>query len=458
MNWLCNTAVFSNQPAILTDVGCSISYLEMERLSSELVESVTEKDLVVLECDNSVFSVLAYVGLVGKRVPTLLVDRNLADDLKSDLFAHYHVSVVIGNGDLKRLSPSGPAMHSDLALLLSTSGSTGSPKLVRLTNSNLHANARQISTYLHLDDKSRAITSLPQQYSFGLSIINSHFLVGGSIVLTNRSVAERAFWELFEVTNANSLSGVPATFEMLRRIRFERMVLPSLKTLAQAGGRLQAELVEFFSKLGQAKGFDFYVMYGQTEATARMAYLPPSFSISRSESIGFAIPEGKFELIDTNGSLIQQPGVQGELVYQGPNVMLGYATNIGDLQKGDELGGVLRTGDIAERDSEGFYYIRGRIKRFVKLFGNRVNLDEVEKHLQSKSISVYISGRDDLVVIFGLDQDSVQAGLAEFCKQFKFHHSGVKACVVDAIPRNESGKLQYNRLMEVFQNQMGGSK
>jgi acyl-CoA synthetase (AMP-forming)/AMP-acid ligase II len=452
LNWLCNIEKFGSNTALYIEDGRSFSYNEIANLSEDRTVSLRQGDLVALECDNSLDSVLAYIGLINRKIPILLLDRNLAGDLKKLILEHYRVSVVVCSGRCERILPSGPPMHSELGLMLSTSGSTGSPKLVRLTIDNLISNAKQIIEYLHLNQESRAITVLPLQYSFGLSIVNSHLLIGGSLVLTNKSIAERFFWDLLQSTNTNSFSGVPATFEMLRRMRFERMNLPNLKTVTQAGGRLSAESVRFFTELGRARGFEFFVMYGQTEATARMAYLPPPQALVRSDSIGVPIPGGRFELIDADGKIIDQDYVQGELVYYGPNVMMGYASCVEDLAKGDENQGVLKTGDIAERDSEGFYYIRGRLKRFIKIFGNRVNLDEVEKHLQGIGLSVYTSGKDDLMIIFGTDEHDVQVSAVEFCKRYQFHNSSVRTCVVESVPRNESGKVQYGQLLEIFED------
>ncbi len=434
-----------------TEEGRELSYQNITEQLQKPNLDINESDLVAIECDNSVVTLLQYLELLSRSIPILLVDRNLSYELRCKLYAHYHVSYVLSNGDGTRRLTQGPATHPELRVLLSTSGSTGSPKLVRLTEKNLFSNATQIADYLSLGLTSRAITTLPLHYSFGLSIVNSHLYAGGSIVLTNSSVTERHFWGLFNSSRANSLSGVPATFEMLKRLRFERMNLPYLRTVTQAGGRLSPELVRFFANLGKEKDFDFYVMYGQTEATARMSYLPPEEAITRSDSVGKAIPKGSFELIDQHGNEITTPRTLGELVYRGPNVMMGYATSAADLQLGDELRGVLRTGDIAERDDEGFYYIRGRLKRFIKLFGNRVNLDDVEQKLQTLGHDVYASGVDDKLVIFGLSEENAQRAAKCFCELFRFHSSAVSTYTVSNFPRNESGKLQYSKLMDMYE-------
>ena len=223
--------------------------------------------------------------------------------------------------------------------------------------------------------------------SFGISILNSHLVSGATILLTDKSIAQKEFWNFIKQEKATSLSGVPYTFEMLKRLRFFRMDLPSIKTITQAGGKLRADLVKEYIDGAIATNKQFIVMYGQTEATARMSYLPWEVASEKYASIGVAIPGGVFELQDENLKVITCCDVDGELVYRGANVSMGYAETQSDLTKGDENNGILYTGDIARRDADGYYYITGRMKRFVKVFGNRVNLDAIEQILKSSSFS-----------------------------------------------------------------------
>lgn len=457
MSFVFNSPDAIHRVAVTVDSGDCVTYGQLAKLSSQATDAFKPDDLVAIECDNSLDSLLAYVGCMQKGVPALLVEKGLDDSKKAQLYQHYRVSLVNSGGVSQRLLPCGPAMHPDLALLLSTSGSTGSPKLVRLSRFNINSNARQIATYLGLDHQSRAITTLPLQYSFGLSIINSHFFVSGSIALTDKSITERGFWDFFHLAKPDSFSGVPATYEMLRRIRFERMSLPSLKTMTQAGGRLSAESIEYFANLGLNKGYEFWVMYGQTEATARMSYLPSSQSLSKSDSIGIPIPDGRFEIIDSDGYRIDCAAQVGELVYYGPNVMMGYATDATDLARGDTQNGRLCTGDLAEFDVDGYFYIRGRLKRFLKLFGNRINLDEVEKDLQKEGLNVYVSGKDDQLLIVGTDNNEVERASIDFCSRFRFHPSAVKVMVLEQIPRNDSGKIQYAKILDLFESKVSTS-
>jgi acyl-coenzyme A synthetase/AMP-(fatty) acid ligase len=257
---------------------------------------------------------------------------------------------------------------------------------------------------------------------------------------------EKDFWTFLEDEKATSLSGVPYTYEMLKRLRFFRMGLPSLRTLTQAGGKLNTELCREFAEYAQVTGKQFVVMYGQTEATARMSYLPPEQALSKAGSIGVAIPGGRFSLVDENRQLIETGGQTGELVYQGPNVSLGYAESAEDLAKGDENKGVLYTGDLAQRDNDGYYYIVGRKKRFIKLFGNRISLDETEGMLKSMYGDCACTGTDDKMTVY-ITEKGKEAEIKQFISmKTNIHFSAFEVRHIASIPKNSYGKTSYTEL------------
>jgi long-chain acyl-CoA synthetase len=287
---------------------------------------------------------------------------------------------------------------------------------------------------------------LPMSYTYGLSIINSHLLKGCSIILTKKTLMDKAFWGLLKTKEATTFGGVPYVYEMLKKLRFSRMELPSLKILTQAGGKMDPDLTREFATICEQKGIRFFIMYGQTEATARMSYLPSEYAISKAGSIGSAIPGGKFWLEDDSGNIIAGSDTIGELVYKGDNVTMGYAASCRDLCKGDENGGILRTGDMAKRDADGFYYIVGRKKRFLKLFGNRVNLDEVEQLIKGLGFSCVCAGEDDHLRIYTSDIEN-QAAIKNFVSERTgIHSSGFDVLYIESIPRNEAGKVIYSAL------------
>ena len=315
-------------------------------------------------------------------------------------------------------NPDSKPLPADLALLLTTSGSTGSPKLVRLSQKNLRSNADSIISYLNITEDERPVTGLPMYYSFGLSIINSHLLKGATLLLTNDSYIKKEFWTFANQYGFTSFSGVPFTFELLNKIKFWSMQLPTLKTITQAGGKLNNELIQLFYEEGKKKGIEFITMYGQTEATARMSYLPVKFLETKLGSIGKGIPGGTLFLVDDDKQMIMHPNVIGELVYKGDNVCLGYAESLDDLYRGDDNKGVLYTGDLAYFDEDGFFYIAGRKKRFLKLYGNRISLDYVEQlltpYLKEK---VCIGKNDEKLIILTTDAKYDEKQIIDFLSE-----------------------------------------
>jgi long-chain acyl-CoA synthetase len=463
MSFFTYTDNFDNNIAVITETE-DYSYRYLDNHSAELAACIPKRSFVFQLCENTIGSLLGYYTFLNKGIVPLLLESSGNKGLLNNLIEVYkpefiwlpieklnefnsYEKVYESHGyGLIKVGDFSPALNEDLALLLGTSGSTGSPKLVKLTYRNLESNALSIIEYLKIDQKERPITALPMSYSFGISIINSHLLSGASILLTNRSLMERDFWSFLKEKKATSLSGVPYTFEMLKRLRFFRMDLPHLKTLTQAGGKLHDELNLEFSRYSHEAGKDFYVMYGQTEATARMSYLPPAFNIEKCGSMGIAIPGGEFSIVADDKKEIQESDKIGELVYKGENVSMGYALNTTDLSKIDENKGVLFTGDIAKRDADGFYYIVGRMKRFVKLFGNRINLDEIERLVKTQTTDCACVGNDKKLSVFITDE-KIKNDIAEFvADKTRIHFSAFEIIWIEKIPKNDSGKTIYSNL------------
>lgn len=322
---------------------------------------------------------------------------------------------------------------------------------MRQSYGNILNNAQSIVKYLELDENERPITTLPMNYTYGLSIINSHFLVGATILITDKSLMQKEFWSFLKEEKATSFGGVPYTYEILDKIRFMRMDLPFFTTMTQAGGKLTPELHEKYAKWAAEVGKKFIVMYGQCEATARMGYLPADKAVEKKGSMGIAIPGGKFKLIDADGNEIKEPLTTGELVYEGKNVTLGYAECGEDLIKGDERGGILVTGDMAQFDAEGYYYIVGRKKRFLKIYGNRVNLDETDRLIKAKfDIEAACAGIDDHMYIFVTDESLADAVKDYVSETTKLNPAAFKTIVIESIPKNEAGKTLYKELEKYY--------
>jgi acyl-CoA synthetase (AMP-forming)/AMP-acid ligase II len=330
--------------------------------------------------------------------------------------------------------------------MLATSGTTGSSKYVRLSAANVDANARSIASYIGLTPAERPVTSLPFHYSFGLSVLNSHWLAGATVVLTAESVVQRTFWDIVREHGCTSIAGVPYTYQMLERVGYRDMDLPSMRTMQQAGGALDRKLTAIYGEHMLRKGGRFFVMYGQTEATARIAWVPPDRLLEKLGSAGVAIPGGRLRIEPPEGMEAGSPPT-GEVIYEGPNVMLGYAERRGDLQAGDQLQGVLRTGDIGYLDDDGFLFLTGRSKRIAKVFGLRVNLDEVELMLRESGPAAVIAGDE---AIWGFCAFGSEASVMELREtlshRLRIHRSALQLRHVSHIPVTASGKVDYREV------------
>ena len=464
-----NLKNFANNTAVITDRGERLTYEELKIQSDKFAEAVKEKGLLICLCENRIGSLVGYVGCLEHQIPIVLLDggkeassiKNLVDIyqpeylwLLEDRVEDYNGERVYSYGNYLLLRMhyakeiEKPKTNSELALCLTTSGSTGSPKFVRLSAKNIKANAESIAEYLSIDENEHPITVLPSYYSYGVSIINSHLIKGATILLTEGTVAQRDFWNFMKEQKATSIAGVPYTYEMLKMLRFMRMDLPYLKTMTQAGGKLNKDIAKEYIEWAQSKDKRFFVMYGQTEATARMSYLPLEHALDKYASIGIAIPGGKFSLMDVNGNVIEESDVDGELIYEGPNVSLGYAECRADLAKGDENHGVLHTGDVARRDADGYYYITGRMKRFVKVWGNRCNLDATEQLVKAVITSCACVGVDDKITIFVTQEGLEESIIKLLVEKTGFNNRAFEVRVIDAIPVKSSGKIDY----QVMQN------
>jgi acyl-CoA synthetase (AMP-forming)/AMP-acid ligase II len=455
---------FGQAVAFTAENGESLTYESTAVVADSFGAHLSGRGLVFILASNSTASIIGYIGCLRSRTPVALLASNIHSELLSNLLSAYRPNYIwlpralacqVSNttelfalGDYVLLATSAGLLqaYDDLALLMTTSGSTGSAKFVRLSYGNVVANAASISTYLDIHDDDRAITMLPMHYVFGLSVINSHLQAGARIALTDASLMEKRFWEQVRSQRVTSLSGVPYTYELLKRLRWEHMDLPDLRVMTQAGGKLSAALVAEFAGHCRQKGLRFYVMYGAAEATARMAYLPPELALEKPGSIGVPIPGGELWIEDDSGGAIVQPGVIGELFYRGPNVSMGYARRREDLALGDERDGVLATGDLAQCDADGIYSIVGRKSRFVKLFGNRVNLEDVEHLLRGAGIDCACAGDDAQLRIYITNPALGNDAVATAQRLTQLHPSAFRVCVIDSIPRNEAGKIIYAEL------------
>lgn len=456
-----------NRIAIITDNGEQFSYGDISHFSGTIQQVIKNRCLVFCLSGNTVGSVMGYVSFLSSSIVPVMLDakinngflKSLINDYRPQYlwmpygrlneFEGYKVVFSKHNYTLVKLEEENYfQLHPDLAMLLTTSGSTGSPKFVRISYENLKVNTASIISYLSIDEKERAITTLPMWYSYGLSVINSHLSTGAALLLTSKTMVEKVFWDFFKSNEGSSLSGVPHTFNILKNIRFAQMELPSLRTITQAGGKLSDDLNKYISEYAFNSGKRFFVMYGQTEATARMSILPSDLIFEKFGSVGSPLQGSEFCLIDGNGREIEEADVIGELVYKGKNVSMGYAVSGNDLIKDDENNGVLLTGDLAKKDRDNFYYITGRKSRYIKLYGHRLNLDETEILLEQIISECACVGRDDKLSVYITDRSRLSEVKNYLSGKTGINSNAFSVEHCEEIPKNAFGKINYSILQK----------
>lgn len=356
-------------------------------------------------------------------------------------------------GDAPPVAPARPDPGTP-ALILYTSGSTGRPRGVVQTFRNVDANTRSIVRYLGLASDDRALLVLPLYYCYGRSVLQSHLFAGGSVFLDGRFAFPRVVLEALGTEGCTGFAGVPLTFEIVRRqVDVSTLSFPRLRYVTQAGGAMAPETIDWVRRsFAPAK---LFVMYGQTEATSRLSYLPPERAEEKRGSIGVAIPGVELRVVDDDGRELPR-GETGHLVARGDNVTLGY---LDEPEENAALlrGGWLWTGDLASRDEDGFFFHRGRSKEILKIGGHRVSPVEIE-HVLAEHPDVAeaaVVGIPDALmgevpaafVVLRPGRSPSEADLRAFCRsRMAAYRVPVRFTCVESLPRNEAGKLLRARL------------
>jgi len=469
MNRVWDFTAFGTSTALKDDTGVSMRYDELADLQDRLTGTEDDGKLTMMMCENSIGAVSGYAALLNSGHPMLIVSAELPEEERRQImntyrpglvfaprslqndYAHMKEVLEIDNCILYRTNytESFP-IHPDLGQMLTTSGSTGSVKFVRQTWDNVRVNARITAEILNMTDRERTITALPMSYTYGLTMICASLLAGAMMIVTRSGVMDEDFWDLFEEEHVTAFHGVPNTYDILRRMDLFCEDFPDLRLMTQAGGKLSVELQQYYSQYAGDYHKSFVIMYGQCEATGAVSWLPPEKADEKPGSVGIAVPGGEIDLVDADGKEITAPRVPGEMVYRGKNVGLGYAACGEDLSKGDEWHGELHTGDIAEKDEDGFLYITGRLKRFIKMTGHRISLDEIDERIMNDlHIRCVSTGVDDRLVIFVLndeDRDAVQEYVRKKISVVRPSFSVVR---IEAFPVNEAGKILYGTLQRL---------
>ena len=381
---------------------------------------IKKNSLVFLNSSQTyAFCCLYYYFIINKIVPVIL-NENIDMRKMTDLVTKYSPNIIISLSKLnnknyklykklenyffyKKKNHKKINICPEISVLMSTSGSTGDSKFVALSKQNILSNTKSIVKYLKMSSRDISITTLPLSYSFGLSVLNTHLYKGGKIILTSKSFFQKDFWDYFKNYNISYLYGVPFSFEILFKLEIFKKNLNSIKYFAVAGGALSKELLKKYLNFCLKTKKIFICMYGQTEATTRISYLPFKNLTKKIGSIGKAIPGGKLKIYDLKGNQIIKSHNEGELVYEGKNVMIGYIETPKDLIKKRKNNFQLFTGDLGYFDKENFFYITGRKKRIIKIYGHRISLDQLQLYLQSKSIINACIANKDILYTFIVD-------------------------------------------------------
>lgn len=337
-------------------------------------------------------------------------------------------------------TPAEEPLHPDFFLMLLTSGSTGSPKGIRLSYANLASNTNAIIQSLSLTQAEIACGHMPLSYSFGLSVLQTQLAVGGRTILTEHSMMSSPFWKVMAQRGATLFAGVPYHFEMLMRLGLDRIRVATLTTFLQAGGKMSLPLTQNVVEAVRRRNGKLFVMYGQTEASPRMTCFALHKHPEKMGTSGTALTGGRIEI------------VEDEVIYYGPNVAMGPAASRADLAEGDVLDGRLATGDLGNLDTEGFLTITGRKQRFAKLFGQRVALDDIE-HMAAILAPCVAMEHPEKIILFTCCADEAKQKTAQeqIVAQTKIQPHWMEIRTLPALPVKRNGKIDYQAL----QNLMG---
>ena len=444
--------------ALFDDEGRTYSYGDLRGLADQ-VKVLKIDGLVLVFIKNQIDSIAGYLAFVQAGVPVMLVGDEVDSSYKEKLIESYSpryllssseissryqvLDLSFGDWQLFKRENGASEVNDSLGLMLGTSGSTGSPKFVRLSHMAIRANANDIMEALNIQSTDTAITCLPCSYSYGLSIVNSHVAAGSRILVSDSSIVNKDFWRMVEEHCVTSFAGVPTTYKLLRQMRWSPSGDLSIKYMTQAGGRLHDVDREYFINMLSPFGIEFIVMYGQTEATARITICPPELLKMNISSAGVPIPNGEIQIRESNSEGI------GRVVYVGKNVMMGYATSGSDLPRGDDLNGVLETGDLGYI-LDGALFLTGREKRIVKIFGARVSLDDVDEWLAEFGNGASIQGNDRIEIFFETESIDAHEVKRVISQRLGVHSSGVNVNIIDEIPLLRNQKIDTQALSELI--------
>lgn len=462
---------YGNNIALVGESGVEITYKELYQMQAEVALFMKYKhSLVFLICNVSIKSIIIYIACVENKIPIMLIDDKLSEERIERLISEYQPAYVWCSGEklsgvdyvveqewkgyyLYHNQTSIIFCHENLSLLLLTSGTTGSKKSVRISYQNMKENMVSIAESLILNERDVAMLMLPMCYAYGLSVINSNLYAGATLLVPCSGLCSTKFWDFFNKYKGTSLCGVPYTYELLKKLNFHKKALPSLRLITQAGGALGIEEQKYLLEYGKKHHVNIGIMYGQTEATARISCYFLNLHEEKIGSVGKVIPKGMLKI---NGTGTER---EGEIIYTGKNVCMGYAHSFQDLSKPDENNGILHTGDIGYMDEEGYLFITGRKKRFAKILGIRINLDELQSSLSLKlKIFIVCIEYDGVIWIIVPQNKSIFEGeIKKEIDEMGIDKRVIRVVFMKKLPRESNGKISYFKIQNKIKGEVNGN-
>ena len=457
---------YKNNIAIIDKEHSDLSYKQVLKESNKIKKKIKIKSLILIISENTLGSLLAYIFCIINNHVAIIIDSKTDKKNILKVFKNYEPNYIFLSKEIKTIFNKKclekysffdqillknkinkkKKLNKNLSVLLSTSGSMGSIKFVKLSRNNLKINTDSIINYLKINNKDSAITNLPISYSYMISVINTHLEAGGSIIISKYSLIEKKFWKILKNSKVTSFNGVPYTYEMLIRIGIKNIKINSLKYLTQAGGKLEKNKLKEIINFCKKHNIKFFSMYGQTEASPRISYLKPEFSEKKIGSIGKGLSGNKIYIINDTGKKILEPYVEGEIICEGKNVFMGYSKNYNDLNRPNEKNYKLKTGDLGFFDKDGFFFITSRISRITKIFGNRIDLGDLESLMKQKGYKVVCLSDNKKIFIF-IEKKYNKINLINTSSQItNLNISSFKLIKLKYFPRTSNNKVSYSEL------------
>ena len=441
----------------LVDFDKKITYNELIDISNKLPLN-KKKNLILILTKNAIEPIAVYASLILKKQACFLVDSKTDINLLKNLIEKYKPSMIFGDKNYvikfknyikiyeinnyylaESKNFENYKINKNIALLLSTSGSTASPKCVKISWSSLKHNTSQIQKVLKIKKEHRTITTLPFNYTYGLSVINTHLDKGASIVINNNKVFEIKFWEKIKKFSVNNFGGVAYMYEMMKRININLSFFKTIDYLTHAGGILDEKTWDYILRIA-GKRIKFYNMYGAVEACSRISILDSKYSSIKKNSIGKGLPGVKL--------FIKNKTNKGELIFSGKNIFSGYANSYKDLRS-------LRnykeysTKDLAQRDKDGFYYIIGRKDRYIKILSNRIYLGDLENYFSNNFTKTVCVGKNNKLILFA--NLNYKEKIVKICEEkFNIFRNFIHFYSFADVRYTKNKKIDYNYLKKNF--------